>query len=73
VVIDAFLRAKGLECPTMPHHPEFAAAARAMIFHGFTRLGLHRTERSEITTLSRHYSYNAAQHFLLQCTISMRK
>jgi hypothetical protein len=35
MMFDASLRAKDLERSAMPHHPEFAAAAGAMIVHGF--------------------------------------
>jgi hypothetical protein len=34
-MVDALLRAKGLERPAMPHHPELAVAVSAMVLHGF--------------------------------------
>ena len=43
VTIQAFLRAKSLECPAMPHHAELAVAIRAMILHGIL-LAWHRSE-----------------------------
>jgi hypothetical protein len=34
-MVNAFLRAKRLERSTVPHHPELAVAASAMVLHGF--------------------------------------
>jgi hypothetical protein len=74
VMVDAFLRAKGLERSAMPHHPELAAAVGAMILHGLLpgwRL-LETTQLRTGTTSSDCDLHSAAQCNALQCTISMR-
>jgi hypothetical protein len=38
VMVNAFLRAKGLERSAVPHHPELAVAVSAMVLHGFSRM-----------------------------------
>jgi hypothetical protein len=35
VMVNAFLRAKGLERSAVPHHPELAVAVSAMVLHDF--------------------------------------
>jgi hypothetical protein len=34
-MVNAFLRAKGLERSAVTHHPELAVAVSAMVLHGF--------------------------------------
>jgi hypothetical protein len=75
VMVDAFLRAESLERPAVAHHPELAVAVSAMILHAFFlgwRLMQPDAVEDRDPEVGFYSVYSAAQHHVLQCTISMR-